>query len=420
LLALLGVALPARSQELTVVEQIVEATRLLQNGRLEEAQAIVTRLRAQPNPDQQVLFLSGALHFIAGRYMQAAEEYRLMLARDPSLIRPRLELARALFLAGDYNTARYHFEQTLASPLPESVRTNVLNYLIAIREHLPSYSFAFDIVSDTNPKQATNREVVEIGGALFKLNEDAKAAKALGVAIVGQAKIPLPASPSWYTRAYLEGNDYEGNSLDFWYGSLSAGKHINFGPHGVDFEAGWHASNSASNTLYQGGIFRVSDFIRIRQTVGLTVSADSKNLRYEDFPFLTGWQNTGSAEVRYAINPQSSVFTAVSFIQGTAQEDAYAFNAGTASARYVREWKGGWIGSASYQYGEFHFQGIDPIFGARRVDTENRAELGISNRYLSYKSISPRVTVGAARRRSTIDFFAFDRYYVRAGVITEF
>jgi len=149
--------------------QITEATRLLENGRIEEAQAIVSRLRTSPDPPLQVLFLSGALYSIRERYGEAAEEFRLILARDPTPVRPRLELARALFMARQYAAARYHFEQVLASPLPEAVKANVLAYLTLIRERVPSFAFSFDIVSDSNPKQATSSSIVEIGGLLYQL-----------------------------------------------------------------------------------------------------------------------------------------------------------------------------------------------------------------------------------------------------------
>ena len=97
-----------------------------------------TRLRRADPPALQVLFLSGAIALARGKYEDAAAEFRLMLVRDPTLLRPRLELARALYLAGDYQTARYHFEQVLSAPLPEPVRNNVLAYLTQIRERVPS------------------------------------------------------------------------------------------------------------------------------------------------------------------------------------------------------------------------------------------------------------------------------------------
>jgi len=421
LLSLLFALCSAAAQaSATQEEDIAEATRLFERGRFEEAQAIVTRLRAVPDAALQVLFLSGALHVQSGRHAKAAEEFRLILAKDPSLIRPRLELARAHFMAGDYDAARYHFEQTLAAPLPEAVKGNVLSFLRQIREHLPSYAVSLELVSDSNPKQATSSKVVELGGRQFQLNDDARAQKALGVLFVGQTKIPLPSDTSWFMRGNLVHYDYEGRSLDLSYAQLLGGKHYNLGRHSLDLEAGAHLSGYGGKTLYDGVMWRASDFVRIRPAVGVTLSMESKELRYPEFTFLSGWQHMGSAEVRYAPSPKSSVSAALSHTRGTAQERAYAFDGNAVDLRYLHEWKGGWIGSATFRYARYKFDDIDPFFGNVRSDVENRLELGVVNRYLSYKRFSPRLTIGTAERRSNINLYAFNRAYVRVGFVTEY
>jgi outer membrane protein len=412
-------AAPARSQP-TLEEQIAEATRLLDSGHIDEAQAIVSGLRAAPNPGLQVLFLSGALYAMKGRYREAAEEFRLMLARDPTLVRPRLELARALFLAREYNAARYHFEQVLASPLPDMVRANVLNYLTLIRERVPSFAFSFDIVSDSNPKQATSSSIVEIGGLLYQLNQSALAERATGILVTAQGKVPLPADPSWFVRGYVEHYDYPGGALDQGYGQVLAGKHIDLGRHGLDFEGGAHLADYAGHTLYQGATWRVSDFVRLGQTVALNLGAEARDLRYEDFPFLSGWQYVGNAEVRHAITPASSIFAGLTYIRGLAAEDPYAYTGYGINLRYTHELKGGWIGSLFYQYSWYEFDGVDPFFGVVRADRDNRVELSVTNRYLSYKGFAPRLTVGTDERASNIELYSFRRTYVRVGVVTEF
>jgi tetratricopeptide (TPR) repeat protein len=410
---------PVQSEP-TPQEEIAEATRLLESGRIDEAQTIVSRLRASPNPDLQVLFLSGALYAIKGRYSEAAEEFRLMLARDPTLVRPRLELARALFLAHEYNAARYHFEQVLASPLPDMVRLNILNYLTLIRERVPSFAFSFDIVADSNPKQATSSSIVEIGGLLYQLNQSARAERATGALVTAQGKVPLPSDPSWFVRGYVEHYDYPGGDLDQGYGQLLGGKHIDLGPHGLDFEGGAHLATYAGHTLYQGATWRVSDFIRVGQTYALNLAVEARDLRYDDFPFLSGWQYVGNAEIRHAITPVSSIFGGLTYIRGLAAEDPFAFTGYGINVRYTHEFKGGWIGSVFYQYSWYGFDGVDPFFGEVRVDNDNRAELSVTNRYLSYKGFAPRLTVGMDNRRSNIELYSFHRVYVRVGVVTEF
>ncbi|HEX4985097.1 MAG TPA: surface lipoprotein assembly modifier [Burkholderiales bacterium] len=403
-----------------VRQRIAQASRLLEAGRIDEAQAIVTPLRARAHPDLQVLFLSGALHFIAGRYDEAAAEYRLMLARDPTLPRPRLELARALYLARDYQASRYHFEQALALPLPEPVRRNVLAYIDAIRERLPSFSFSLDVVADSNPTQATSSETVQIGGLLFRLDDKARSQEARGALLTAQARLPLPSDPSLFARGYVEYYDYPGRGIDQLYVQATAGKHFNLGEHGVDVEAGGHDFNYGGRTLYGGVALRVADFVRAGQALGVLIAADSKQLDYDDFPFLSGWQHTASVDLRRALDARSSLSGGLAYALGTAEERAFAFERPAANLRYLREWRGGWISSLSWQYSYYHFRARDPFFGIVREDRENVAELGILNRYLSYRGVSPRITLGYANRDSNLDLYSYERTYVRVGIVTEF
>lgn len=409
---------PARSAPSE--EEIAAASQLLETGRLDEAQVLIDRLRERDPNDLNVLFLSGGLNLMRARYAEAIEDFRKMLTRDPTLIRPRLELARALFTVGDYQTARYHFEQALAAPLPDMVKSNVLGYLSLIREHLPSFAVSVELLADSNPKQATSNSVVEIDGLLYQLNESARSQRAWGVRFTGQAKVPLPADTSWFARGYVERNDYTGGDLDFTYAQVLGGKHINFGKHGVDFEAGGQLATYAGHKLYQGATGRVTDFVQVTPRLGMNLAADAKQLDYEDYPFLSGWQYAAGGDMRYALTPASAISVGVSYVVGTAEEDAYAFEGPGIDLRYVREWQGGWITSLSYNYTHLDFDGVDPFFGVVRADRQHRVEFGLANRRLAYKSFAPRLIIGNDNRDSNIDLYSFRRTYLRVGVVTEF
>jgi len=84
--------------------------------------------------DPQVLSLRAQLAFAEGEYQEAIAIFRGMLTRNPRLTRVRLELARALFAAGDFDAARYCFEIALGRTLDEGVRENVYAFLRAIRD----------------------------------------------------------------------------------------------------------------------------------------------------------------------------------------------------------------------------------------------------------------------------------------------
>ncbi|MDP3817882.1 MAG: hypothetical protein Q8Q57_02650 [Methylotenera sp.] len=76
--------------------RITQLESLFATQKLEELKLLLTTLRAEKQPHLAVLFISGMLASQEGDYKTAADEFRAMLTRDPSLIRPRLELALVL------------------------------------------------------------------------------------------------------------------------------------------------------------------------------------------------------------------------------------------------------------------------------------------------------------------------------------
>jgi len=150
------------------------------------------------------------------------------------------------------------------------------------------------------------------------------------------------------------------------------------------------------------------------------VALEARDLRYGDFPFLSGWQYAATGELRHAISLTSSVFGGLTYIRGLAAESPYAYVGYGINVRYTHEVKGGWIGSLFYQYSWYGFEGVNPFFGVVRDDSGNRLEVSVTNRYLAYKGFAPRLTLGMDERRSNIEIYSFTRRYVRVDVVTEF
>ena len=135
-----------------------------------------------------------------GRYLEAADEFRLMLTRDPSLMRPRLELGRVLVLSGQHDSARYNFEQVLAHDLPDDVRRNILNVLARLRERTANFSVAVDLVTDSNPVQSTSAREVEIGGLRYRVSPDGRSKESKGVRVAFEGTLPLWEDSLWFVR----------------------------------------------------------------------------------------------------------------------------------------------------------------------------------------------------------------------------
>ncbi|WP_321397343.1 surface lipoprotein assembly modifier [Emcibacter sp.] len=156
--------------------------KLILEGRLDEARQILAQVKGlTPDPVQEQ-FLAGQIAGLEKRYHDAIDIYRDILSRHPKLTRVRLELARALFEAGEDASARHHFELVLGEKLPPAVEQNVNRFLYEIRKRKRWQVRAyFAIAPDSNITAATDQDTVYIYGLPFDLSEDARETSGLGI-----------------------------------------------------------------------------------------------------------------------------------------------------------------------------------------------------------------------------------------------
>jgi len=401
-------------------ELLRQVAALVETGRLEQARSLLTLPRLQARPHLEVLFLSGQIYAAQGDYHAAADEFRLMLARDATLVRPRLELAHALFLAKDYEGASYHFQQVLAGNLPDQVRVKVQGFLSAIREQLPSYSLSFDVVNDSNPKQSTNSKTVTIGGRSYQLSTTAPDQTIWGVAMNGSAYIPLSAVPSWFTRISANLTDYPNKDNDQFYLQATVGKHVELDENTLSIEAGSQRFEYRGRNLYGGAVWRISDFWKQNDRSNWQTTLQGGQQIYPDYPYLNGWQYTLSLEDQLVQSADSRWQIGASYSLNQATESPYTYANPTIYFRYVREWQGGLISGVRWQKSLSDYRGDDPFFGITRHDDEQRIEVDLLNRNWQVGDLSPRLLIGNVVHASNLTLYAFRRNYIKIGVSREF
>jgi tetratricopeptide (TPR) repeat protein len=373
------------------------------------------------HPDElQLHFTRGMLLGELGRYREAADEFRWMLAVDPSLLRPRLELGRVLYLEGSLESARYHFQQVLANELPDTVRDNVLRILARVREQSPFFTISFEAITDSNPKQATSSKEVAVGGLRYQLSDSSKAHEASGFRTAFDGKMPFTSSSLWFVRSSGEIDLYDDAASNYQYLELAVGKNFSFASDTATVELGMHHADFGQQRLYEGAIFSVSDFHQFRPDFSVKATVSAQQLDYYAFTYLSGWQNSVTVNALYAVSPVARWDTSVGFMQNSAINKAYSFQQITIGNRYVQEWAGGWITGAALYANSASYQDIDPLFGVVRRDTEARIEVDIANRKYRFLQFTPKVQFGHVGHRSNIDLYSFNRNYVRVGLTGEF
>ena len=190
----------SQSNAETIRVPALHVARVLMNAeRWQEARSILTALKSR-NEEERIerLFLLGLAEVRLGLLPEAAERFEAILAIRPDLTRVRLELARIYHLLGRDQKARFHFEASLGDELPSSVEGAVEAFLDRIDARKRwSVSLSLAALPESNPVKRTDREEVRIGGASFRLNQDAREASGTGLLFSTGAQYSPVLSDDW-------------------------------------------------------------------------------------------------------------------------------------------------------------------------------------------------------------------------------
>ena len=157
---------------------------------------------------------------------EAIAALRTMLIADPSLVRVRLELARALFLKGENNQSRRHFERVLAGNPPAVVVDNVRRFLAEIRARRRWSLYAgFALAPDTNIGGTSDERIIHINGLPFRRAAEELTTSGIGVSVWsgGEYQYPIAEWLRLRAGANVSRREYEGSRFDHTFVSGHAG-----------------------------------------------------------------------------------------------------------------------------------------------------------------------------------------------------
>jgi tetratricopeptide (TPR) repeat protein len=407
--------------DLTVEQTLTLATRALERGQIDTAKRLVALLERAGVDHPQLLFLKGQIALAEGRLPDAISAFRALLDRDPSLMRVRLELARALYLARDFDAARYHFKLALGAPdLPDAARSNVLAYLREIEAQTTALRLRLAVLSDSNPNQSTRAENIVILGQTFRLAEAAQAQPSLGLGVTADARAALGATSQAFVRGHLEWRDFPNNYADFGYASGTAGYTFFWDQQWLAVEAGPQIAGYQGRQLYDGALAMATHFAPLSQRWSLRQTLSVMSLRYQNYAYLDGWLAWLDEDARYAVSNRSAVLFGLGLGWRDASEQAYAYTAAEGHFGYLSELGAGFIGEWRLTVGSLDFRADAPLFGKARRDTYERAEMRLTNRRWTLWDFAPQLQVGYWNNDSSISLYAFDRWYVELGLTADF
>ncbi|MDE0102303.1 MAG: surface lipoprotein assembly modifier [Bryobacterales bacterium] len=473
-LALLGLASepssaadPNAPTDEQVAAAVAASDRLLNMGRVGEAyEGIRPIAEARPDSNQATFALGLAALAAAdaaaasgaqtqGReprelYNISIRAFRGMLVKDPSLLRVRLELARALFSRGrclsppanlikhilgdDCWAAEQHFLRVLGSNVPPQVALNVRRYIQVCRARKRANgSLTLALAPDSNVNTSTSAQTVNIFGLPFQLTDEARATSGIGVVASLGAEIqrPLPKFkwiPASAVRLRVGGilfrREYSGGDWDDHNYSTYAGPRFisSKGQWSILFQADSRAVNGRPYSRQYGLRLEGVRLVTRKLWVGGSLEGSRQTATSVEGPIgKPGNSWNGQSFASYSVLPSLNV----RFMGGAGHE-----NTDRLATRHRSKWVGvmgtydlplGFSMTLAQQLFFTDFEQPNYLFSPNPPETKLWfSRLALFNRKIRFGGFSPSISLIREKRDSNLTLYQYERYRAEGGVVRVF
>jgi tetratricopeptide (TPR) repeat protein len=399
------------------------ARTLIDEGRFDEANAVLDRRLARDPRDVQARFLKGLAAIGEGKYGQAIRTLRSILIEQPKATRVRLELARAFFLAEDYENATRQFQFALAADPPPGVAATIRSYLATIREAKSfSYNFTGSLAPDTNLNGGSSAREVTLFGIPFDLSEEARQRSGVGLALEGGAEW-LPAigeGKRLRLGVHAQRREYAGSKFDDMTVAVYAGPRIVTGNWDVSVLGTaykrWYGSNPYNRAV--GG--RVDATLHATPRLDISAAVASQFTRHRVETYRDGLIASASTAAFYTLTPISAVTFRTGIIREKARNDAFSNWSSFIAAGYFRELPMGFSIYLEPSFSRAHYDEALLAFGRKRKDNTQSLLITVLNRHIVLGRFTPRVSYTHTNQDSSIGLYEFKRNRLEVGLTTAF
>ena len=400
-------------------QRLEEARTAIAEGRLDAADHL---LRGIGNGvDRNDLdFLRGTVAFRQGDYPSAIHAFRHILDRNPTLLRVRLDLARAYFMAGDDEAAKHHFRKASAAGLPSEVQRKVDAYLTQIRQRRRwSFNLDLGLAPDSNVNAATADDRVTMYGLPFELDPAARKTSGIGISANAAGTYWLPLDRD--TRLVLQGAwdelNYKEKQFDLRTVSAGAGPAFFVGQATrLDVLAvgsrRWFGGKGYSRGV--GG--RLNLQWRRSPRLLMTAGIEAQRMSYDYASFLDGPQISVTAAMVYGLDQVSAVTANAAVQREQARSKPWRNTSSMLSVVYHRQLPVGFDIQLGVAGAHAIYDARLDAFDKARRDVIGQVQFGITNRLIRLAGFSPTLTVTHTRRWSNIALYDFARSRVELGI----
>ncbi len=196
------------------VEAVARINGLLAAGRVEEAAELARLESLEYAGKPRFDFAAGTALSRADQPDEAALYFERVVFARPDADRARLELARARFTGGDYESAERHFKRVLEREPPPEVAARIERFLAAIerrtaeRRRRSETWIGFDLGYDSNVQGGDDAFETVIGDVAFRIDQDQDGSGFAELDAGWRHYRPVTARRAWELEARGDYRDY--------------------------------------------------------------------------------------------------------------------------------------------------------------------------------------------------------------------
>ena len=381
--------------------------------------------------DPDINFNLGRAAFETGDYEAAIMAFERVLINRPDAVRAKLEIARSYYKLGSLESSEQYFQEVLAVNPPENVRSNINQYIKAIRqskkEHFLSGKLSLGLDFDDNVNAAPTNSDIGINTTLGEVitvtvDRPEKDQIYTSMANLNYLYRPLDSTVSWkfsslnYNAVYRDAKDLDVNLFD-----IKAGASI--GRDRVVWDI--YSLTNHLNQDYRQYLrtYGAGTTLGFAVTPSFLVSFDAKFKTKNYFESSDkDAKNIGLALSPVFIFGRNRLSWSLGWEYENARRDINTYTKLTSIASYEVRLPYEATVYISYWYQGTGYKDVYPLFGEKRNDDVQYISAGLSKTLSVWKSepLDYRMDLNFnytyTRSDSNIDLYAYTKNVVSANI----
>jgi len=368
---------------------------MIRSGAFDEAERLLkTHPLKGDYSANRTLFLEGIIAKGRKQYEIAVQKFRAALASDPKLTMVRAELAHTLFITGQDDGAKHHFQLLSGAAPNRDLATQFDRFIEAVDARRPwRLSAYFSIAPSTNFNNGTNSRLIPFGGGFLVVNDNSRKKSGIGVRGGANASYTFDVGKdlSLVVGAGVNIVEYTGNTFDDRVISqnISLIRRDEKGQVSIGLSASQRRVGE-DEIIVEGGP-HISMARKLTNKVQFYTKLRYLRTNFKDSDYRDGSTMTLDNRLSYAVGPDT-VFYMLSGGQRTKTElDHLDFLAAYGGVALYRELP---LGITLYAEGKLtkkYFDGDFPLLNEPQIDTRMDVVASFTKRDFNFYGFAPRV-----------------------------